>query len=122
MSRGVRRAILLAALVAALSAAAPQVAGADSPRWRWSLAKVMRKIDDARIQVGSRVVRVRSRTTLCSGIGRGVRQRGVRRWAAFRCTYSAFVAGGIYDCEFRVDVRGRTKYAITGARWIGGAP
>ena len=122
MTEGARRSFLLIAAVTALAATAPAGVAAPSVQWRWSLAKVMRSIDNARIHVGSRVVRVDSATTLCSGIGRGVRSGGVRRWAAFRCTYSAFVAGGIYDCVFRVEVRGRAKYAIVNARWLAGPP
>lgn len=121
MNGPARPALLLFAAVLALTATAP-AAAAPSARWRWSLPKVMRLIDNARIHVGSRTVRIDSETTLCSGIGRGVRSGGVRRWAAFRCTYSAFVAGGIYDCGFRVEVRGRRKYAIADARWVAGPP
>ena len=113
-------AALLIALVLALSSTAP--AAANVRRWQWSLAKLMRIIDKRPVRIGSRVVRIDSATTLCSGVGRGVRRDGVRRWGEFRCTYSAFLARGIYDCSFRVHVRGRRTYAITDARWIAGSP
>jgi hypothetical protein len=112
-------AFLIAVLVTLLLAAP---AAANVRRWQWSLSKAMRKIDDRRIRIGSHVVRIDSETTLCSGVGRGVRRDGVRRWAEFRCTYSAFLAGGIYDCSFRLHVRGPRKYVITDARWIAGSP
>jgi hypothetical protein len=82
----------------------------------------MQRIDGKRIHIGERVVRIDDETMLCSGVGRAVRQRGVRAWKHFDCTYSVFARRGIYDCEFRVHVLGLRKYLITNARWTSGPP
>jgi hypothetical protein len=108
---------------AALILAASAATVAHPGPWHWPLQKVMQRIDGKRIQIDGRVVRIDSETTLCSGLGRAVRQRGIRAWKHFDCTYSVFVAGhGIYDCELRVHVLGLRKYRITNARWTSGAP
>jgi hypothetical protein len=85
----------------------------------WPVAKVMRAIDDARIRVGTKVVRVDSDTTLCSGEGR-VKLRGrVRTWTHFSCTFSEFTARGPgRDVEFRVHALDARRFATTSARWI----
>jgi hypothetical protein len=54
----------------------------------------MRAIDDVRVRVGSRVVRIDAATALCSGEGRGVMRRGLRTWLHFRCTFTTFGATG----------------------------
>jgi hypothetical protein len=113
---------------AAIAAVALSVGGAGAAvahpgPWHWSVQKVMQRIDGKRVRVAGRVVRVDSDTALCSGEGRGGRQRPIRVWKHFSCTYSVFVAGdGIYDCEFRVHVLGRRKFLITNAQWTSGAP
>jgi hypothetical protein len=116
---------LPAAATAALTLflAAPGAAVAHAGPWRWTIQKVMQRIDGTRIYVNKRPLRVDSETMLCSGLGRPVRQRGTRTWKHFDCTYSVFAAGrGIYDCDFRVHVLGLRKYLITNARWTSGAP
>jgi hypothetical protein len=118
-----RRLPAAATAAATLFLAAPGAAVAHLGHWHWPLQKVMQRIDGARIHIGGRVVRIDSETTLCSGLGRAVPQRGIRAWKHFDCTYSVFVAGrGIYDCEFRVHVLGLRKFLITNARWTSGAP
>lgn len=105
--------LVASSLVLAATASAHE-RGAD-----WSLAKVMRNVDDTRIRVGSRVVRVDSDTTLCSGEGRWVRRRGVRSWRHFRCTFTTFV--GLLpgrDLEFRVHPLAAQRHAVTNAHWI----
>jgi hypothetical protein len=82
----------------------------------------MRMIDRTPIRVGSRIVRIHSDTTLCSGIGRAVRRADVRRWHSFTCTYSAFISSEIYDVGFRVYVLGRRRYRCTSGRWLAGSP
>ena len=82
----------------------------------------MQLIDHTRIRVGDRIIRIDAGTTLCSGVGRGVRRRRVRVWGEFDCTYSAFVGARIYDCGFRVDVIGPREYRIRDTRWLSGAP
>jgi hypothetical protein len=111
----------LGALIAiSLVLAAP--AAGRALRWYWPVVKVMRVIDNARIHVGTRLVRIDSDTTLCSGEGRSIRRAGARRWTRFVCTFTTFTKGGAdRDLEFRVFVTGRNRYAIRDARWIGAA-
>lgn len=88
----------------------------------WPANKAMRTVDDKRIRVGSTVVRVNVETTLCSGEGRVKRQRGLRTWKHFRCTFTTFTpSGGVgRDLEFRVHAVDVRRIAITDARWIVG--
>ena len=115
---------MLAAALATIAVvfAFPFAALAQPVRWHWSLGKVMQLIDRTRIRVGDRIIRIDAGTTLCSGVGRGVRRQGIRAWSEFDCTYSVFVGAGIYDCGFRVDVVGRREYRVTHIRWLSGAP
>jgi hypothetical protein len=117
-----RRFTFAASAAAALFLASPGAAVAHPGPWHWQLQKVLQTIHAKRIHIGGHVVRIDSETTLCSGAGRAIRQRSARAWKHFDCTYSVFVAGGIYDCDFRVHVRGLRKYLITNARWTSGAP
>jgi hypothetical protein len=87
----------------------------------WSLAKVMRAVDDARMRVGTTILRVDSDTTLCSGEGRARVRRGVRTWTHFRCTFTTFTPRGPGpDVEFRVHALDARRIGITSARWIVG--
>jgi hypothetical protein len=84
----------------------------------WPVAKVMRAIDGTRVRVGTRVVRIDTETTLCSGEGRSVVRRGVRMWSRFACTFTTFTRSGVdRDLDFQVYVTGRTRYAIRHAHW-----
>jgi hypothetical protein len=106
------------AVLALLAVAAP--AAAHDVPYRWSVAKVMRVTDDARVRVGKGVVRVNAETTLCAGQGASRRSRGVRRWRHFACTYTTFTRQGIgRDLEFRVHVLGIRRFVITNAHWVG---
>jgi hypothetical protein len=114
----VRVGVVLAVL---LLVVAPARAGI--PGHYWSVGKVLRKIDGMSIRVGTRSVRVRSETTLCSGEGRSVRVRRVRMWRRFVCTYTTFTRRGIGpDLEFRVLVQTPTSFRVTDARWVEGSP
>jgi hypothetical protein len=85
----------------------------------WPMTKLMRSIDDVRVRVGERVVRIHSETTLCSGGGRAIRRRGVRMWSRFWCTYTTFTRQGVdRDLEFRVDVVSAKRFVIRDAHWI----
>ena len=88
----------------------------------WPANKAMRAVDDARVRVGSIVVRVKVETTLCSGEGRVIRRRGLRAWKHFRCTFTTFTpSGGVgRDLEFRLHAMDVRRIAITDARWIVG--
>jgi hypothetical protein len=87
----------------------------------WPFAKVMGAVDDARVRVGTRVLRIDADTTLCSGEGRPRLRRGVRTWTHFRCTFTTFTSRGPgRDVEFRVHALDARRIAITNARWIGG--
>jgi hypothetical protein len=83
------------------------------------MAKVMRAIDDVRVRVGTRVIRIHSETTLCSGEGPSIRRRGIRMWSRFSCTYTTFTKGGVdRDLDFRVRVTGARRFVISDAHWV----
>jgi hypothetical protein len=85
----------------------------------WPMTKLMRSIDDVRVQVGARVVRIHTETTLCSGDGRPMRRRGIRMWSRFSCTYTTFTKQGVdRDIEFRVDIVSAARFVIRDAHWI----
>jgi hypothetical protein len=85
----------------------------------WPMTKLMRSIDDVRVRVGTRVVRIHSETTLCSGQLRPIRRRGVRMWSRFSCTYTTFTRQGIdRDLDFQVVVFSATRFVIRDAHWI----
>jgi len=87
----------------------------------WSSTTVLRRLDGARIQVGSRAMRIDSETTLCGGLGRSIRRNGERRWRRFDCTYTTFTRAGVgRDIEFRLDVVSATRFRLSDARWIVG--
>jgi hypothetical protein len=40
-------------------------------------------------------------------------------WRRFVCTYTTFTRGGVdRDIDFRVRVRGATRYVVTDAHWV----
>ena len=87
----------------------------------WTLDKVTRIVNDKRIRVGTKLVRVNADTTLCSGDGRGWLRRGTRTWTHFHCTFTTFtVLGADRDVEFRVHALGALRMTITDARWVVG--
>ena len=88
-------------------------------RWYWPMTKLMRAIDDVRVRVGTRVVRIHSETTLCSGEGPAIRRRGTRMWSRFVCTYTTFTRRGVdRDLDFRVRVTGTRRFVISDAHWV----
>jgi hypothetical protein len=103
-------------------ATAPAARAHDVP-FAWSVGKVMRMTDGARVGVGGRVVRIDVETTLCAGQGTPTRRRGVRVWRHFACTYTTFTRQRPgRDVDFRVHVLGSRRFAITNARWVPDAP
>ena len=111
--------LLLACGVLVSALALVPAAGAHERGVHWSLAKVMRAIDGARLRVEGRAVRVQASTALCSGEGRARRQRGVATWRHFRCRYTT--GGGFgRDVEFRVHPLGARRFATSDARWMRG--
>ena len=105
-------------LVSASLVIAPPVAGAVLAAY-WPMTKVMRSIDDVRVRVGTRVLRIHSETTLCSGLGRPIRRRGIRMWSRFSCTYTTFTSKGVdRDLEFRVDILSTKRFAIRDVHWV----
>jgi hypothetical protein len=113
--RAVRVGVVLIVLLLALATPAAAHKGGAS----WPVAKVMRAIDDARIRVGTKVVRVDSDTTMCSGEGRARLRAGLRTWMHFRCTFSTFTARGPgRDVEFRLHALDARRFATTHARWV----
>ena len=109
--------VAAALLVALVVAATPAVA--QTPARYWSLTKLLRRIDGARIHIGARTVRVVSASTLCTGRGPSIRRDGVRRWQRFICTYTTFTKAGVdRDLDFRVRVLGVKRYRIYDAHWV----
>lgn len=109
------------ALIVGLFAVAAAPAAAHDVPFFWSVAKVMRVTDGARVHVGKRVVRIDEASMLCAGRGAMRRRDGIRRWRHFTCTYTTFTPRGVgRDVEFRVHVLGVRRYVITDARWITG--
>jgi hypothetical protein len=93
--------------------------GAAAATWYWPMGKLMRLIDETRLRVGTRVVRIHRETTLCSGEGRSIRRSGVRRWSRFACTFTTFTRAGLdRDVDFRVVVTGRSSFRIVDAHWV----
>jgi hypothetical protein len=85
----------------------------------WPMTKLMRAIDDVRVRVGMRVVRIHSETTLCSGAGLPIRRRGIRMWSRFFCTYTTFTKQGLdRDLEFRVDIVSTRRFLIRDVHWV----
>jgi hypothetical protein len=118
-----RRCLAGATAAAVLSLVGTAAVAAHAGTWRWSLQKVMQRLDGTRVRVESRLVRIDSETMLCSGVGGSARVNGTRAWKHFDCTYSVFVLGhGIYDCEFRVHVLGPRRYLVSNAHWPSGGP
>jgi hypothetical protein len=109
----------LAAVVALCFALASGAAASTSDAY-WPVAKVLARIDGARVSIDGRRVRVVSASTLCSGEGPSLRRRGVRMWRRFACTYTTFTKAGVdRDLEFRVRVRDGRRFRIADAHWIG---
>jgi hypothetical protein len=108
--------VLLVALVLAAPGAA---VGGTLPYW--PLGKALRMLDDTRLRVGSRLVRIDSATTLCAGYGASIRRDGVRRWRHFACTYTTFTKTGVdRDVDFRLHVLSARRFSISDAYWVGG--
>lgn len=110
--------VLIGALLAAAPAAVAPAATSGTASY-WSVAKLLRRLDGARIHVGARTVRVHRETTLCAGRGTSIRRDGMRRWRRFMCTYTTFTSAGLdRDLDFRVVVRSRTRYSVYDAHWV----
>ena len=102
-----------------LSLLAPATAAGGTADRYWSTAKLLRKLDGAKVVVNSRTVRIRGATTLCAGRGTSIRRRGIRLWTRFLCTYTTFTKGGVdRDLDFRVRVRSATRFTISDAHWV----
>jgi hypothetical protein len=86
----------------------------------WAMGKVMRMIDNVRISVNRRIVRIESESTLCSGDGASIRRRGSRTWRRFTCTFTTFSKRGVdRDLEFQLRVTSATRFVVFDAHWIG---
>jgi hypothetical protein len=112
---GVRLGVVL--ILLSLVAATPVEAHTRGAHW--PVAKTMRTIEGVRVRVLSKVVRIDTETTLCSGRGRATRRQGVRTWTHFDCTFTTFRRGlPGRDLEFRVHALDSRRIAITSPRWI----
>jgi hypothetical protein len=95
-------------------------AAAQGAAHYWTVGKVMRMIDNARISVNRRIVRIESESTLCSGEGAPIRRRGFRMWRRFACTFSTFSKRGVdRDLDFRLRVTSATRFVVFDAHWVG---
>lgn len=109
-----------AVVVALLSALAAAPATAHSRGASWTVAQAMRAVDDVRVRVGAKVVRIDSDTSLCSGEGPSIRRGKVRAWTHFRCTSTTFTSRGPgRDLEFRLHALDVRRFRITNAGWVG---
>ncbi len=105
-------------VLSALLLAAP---AAEAALPYWSIGKVLRRVDGAPIHIGARAVRVESDSTLCSGYGTSIRRGRIRMWRHFNCTYTTFTRAGVdRDLDFRLHVRGVTRFTISDAHWVSG--
>jgi hypothetical protein len=87
----------------------------------WSVTKVLRRIDGARVDVGTRTVKIDSDTALCAGRGRSIVVKRIRRSRHFVCTYTTFTNAGVdRDLDFRVRVLGARRYKIYDPHWVVG--
>jgi hypothetical protein len=112
-----RRAKFVVSWIVSLVLVAP--AGGRALIAYWPMTKVMRSIDDVRVRVGTRVVRINSETTLCSGEGRAIRRRGIRMWSRFSCTNTTFTRRGVdRDLDFQVVIVSANRFLIRKAHWI----
>jgi hypothetical protein len=99
--------------------AAPAAGDAAVPYW--PIGKVLRRVDGAVIPVGTRKVRVESESTLCSGYGTSIRRGRLRMWRHFNCTYTTFTKARVdRDLDFRIHVRGATRFSVSDAHWVSG--
>jgi hypothetical protein len=103
--------------IAVLIAAAPTFAA--TPARYWSTAKVLRRLDGAKVTAGARSVRIRSATTLCAGEGTSIRSHRIRLWRRFVCTYTTFTKAGVdRDLDFHVRTIDATRYDVFDAHWV----
>jgi hypothetical protein len=110
-----RAGVVLIVLVLAVPAAA------DAALPYWSIGKALRRVDGATIRIGARKVRIESESALCSGYGTSIRRGRLRLWRHFDCTYTTFTKAGVdRDLDFRIHVRGTTRFSISDARWVSG--
>jgi hypothetical protein len=109
-----------AAVLIAVGFLSATAAGQTSASY-WSVTKVMRRIDGARVLVGTRTVKIDSDTALCAGRGPSIVVKRIRRWRRFACTYTTFTKRGVdRDLDFRVRVLGTRRYRIYDAHWVVG--
>ena len=104
--------------VIALGLALASGAAASTSEAYWPVAKVRARIDDARVSVGGRQVRVVSALTLCSGEGPVAAAPRYPDVATLRVPYRTFTERIDRDLEFRVRVRGGRRFRIVDAEWI----
>jgi hypothetical protein len=110
--------VRLAALLVAFLLFGVPVAAASSGQY-WSITKVLRRLDRAKVHVGTHTVRIDSETTLCAGRGSSIRRSGVRMWHRFACTYTTFTKSGVdRDLDFRVVTLSSRRYVIRDAHWV----
>jgi hypothetical protein len=95
-------------------------APARVPPTYWTVGKVMRHLDNTRIALKARSIRVETESTLCSGEGAAIRRQGVRMWRRFVCTFTTFDRQGVdRDLDFRVRVTGTTRFVVLDPHWVG---
>ena len=110
-----RALVQLGLVIALVAVAAP--AAAHPTRWHWPYAKLIDRIDGARVRLPNGRARVAAHLVICNGEGRSVVRGRVRRWKHFTCTQTLFRGGVGRDITFRVHVRGQTRFTITHARY-----
>jgi hypothetical protein len=104
-------------LVLAVLAVAPEARTHDTQS-AWPYRILIARIAGHSLAPLGRRIRVDRDLVICSGDGRPIRRRGVRRWKHFTCTQTLFDRSGLdRDITFRVHVLDRTRFRITDARY-----
>ena len=116
-ARGAARGTVPVTLVLAVLLLAPVARTHDTPS-AWPYRTLIVRITGHSVTSLGRPIRVDRDLVICSGEGRSIRRRGVRRWKHFTCTQTRFDRSGLdRDITFRVHVLDRTRFLITNVRY-----
>ena len=101
--------------VAVTAAAAPDVPAHTGGAY-WPFTKVIRVLDDTKVRIGRRTLRIEGAVTACTGQGRARTRRGSPAWNHFRCIRSTLSPRG-RDLAFVVHVHGTRRFTISNAQF-----
>jgi hypothetical protein len=115
LGRGIANRLALGPLLVLVAAVLSPPALAHTGVPYWPYAKVLRRIDGARIRVGGAVQQVDAALVTCLGVGPSVKRDGIRRWRHFDCLEAQFAPKR--DISFRVHTLGPQAFVITNAHY-----